>query len=173
MRHTLLALIVACIAPLLPARAADYPDTAAGLELLTGDIMKEMKDGKPDAAKELIKGFALPDAKKFFTTTWGDEKGGALADKYEKVAASMPNQMFKMFQSQLDQNRTNVKAYKVEKPDDHEATGSQKEAITAMKTKTPLYGVRMIAPGHEMGMHLWSFAYVDGGFRLIGKTPMK
>lgn len=170
MRYALAALALALsIAPVRAARAADYPDTPAGLESLTKDILAALQDGKTDAAKDLIKTLVLPDADKWFVTTWGEAQGKAMGEQYAKNAEALPDALLKVFQDQLKQNRTNVKAYKVESADDKNATGQQQSQLAAMKTKVPLYGVRLIAPGKEAGMHLWSFVYVDGHFRMIGK----
>ncbi|HYE20010.1 MAG TPA: hypothetical protein VEA69_16295, partial [Tepidisphaeraceae bacterium] len=79
----------------------------------------------------------------------------------------------KLYEAQLKQNRTNVTAYKLTDPDDKQATGAQRDALTAMKVKVPLYGVRLIEPGKDAGMHLWNFVYVDNGWRMIGKLPTK
>jgi hypothetical protein len=38
-----------------------------------------------------------------------------------------------------------------------------------MTAPIALYSVRMIEPGKESGMHLWSFAKTDAGFKLVGK----
>lgn len=170
MRYAFVALaLVLLIAPVRVARAADYPDTPAGFESLNKDILTALQDGKTDAAKDLIKTLVLPDADKWFVTTFGDEHGKPMAEQYAKTAEALPDALLKVYQDQLKQNRTNVKAYKVESADDKNATAQQQAQLAAMKTKVPLYGVRLIAPGKEAGMHLWSFVYVDGHFRMIGK----
>jgi hypothetical protein len=156
-------------------RAADtkYPESADGLAKLTQDVLAALKDGKRDVAASLIKSMVLPKHEAWFVRTFGDEKGKELAGLYAKQAETLEQQITKLFEDQLKQNRTNVKAYKLESADDDNATGLQRQALAAMKEKTPLYGVRMVEPGKELGMHLWSFAYVDGGFRLVGKLAQR
>jgi hypothetical protein len=173
MLRAIFVFAAAMLMPLTSARATDYPDTAAGLESFTNDVLAALKDGKTDQAKELLKDIAVPDADTWFAKTWGEETGKKLSAKYAKLSKDLPEAMLKVFKSQLEQNRTNVKAYKLESADDKEATGLQRGAMNAMKVKVPLYGVRLVAPGKEAGMHLWSFVYVDGKFRMVGKLSPK
>ena len=159
--------------PWTQARAGDYPDTPQGLEQLVHDVVDALKDDKTDTAKQLIGSMVLPNPDAWFTKTFGEDRGKVLAANYAKFTLSFPEMGLKLFQDQVKQNRINVKAYKVEAADDKQATGGQVEAILSMKEKSPLYGVRMIAPGKEYGLHLWSFVYVDGNFRMIGKMADK
>jgi hypothetical protein len=157
---------------LTSARAAEpvkYPESAEGLEKLTQDMLAAVKDGKNDKAAELAKSMVLPNAEAWFVKTFGEEKGKELAAQYATQAASFDKDVIALFEAQLKQNRTNVKAYKLESADDENATGAQRAAITAMKQKSPLYGVRLVEPGKTAGMHLWNFVYVDGTFRHAGK----
>jgi hypothetical protein len=57
-----------------------------------------------------------------------------------------------------------VSVTKIESATDDNGTGSQKQALAAMKVKVPLYTVRFREqPGTSSGYTLWSFVYVDGG----------
>jgi len=155
-----------------PARAAEpvkYPESPEGLEKLTQDIMAAVKDGKTDKAAELAKSMVLPNHEAWFVKTFGEAKGKELAEQYGRQAASFDKDMVGLIEAQLKQNRTNVKAYKLESADDDNGTGAQRAAIAAMKEKVPLYGVRLVEPGKTAGMHLWSFVYIDGTFRHAGK----
>jgi hypothetical protein len=75
-----------------------------------------------------------------------------------------------VFEGRVKDGRTFVSVTKIESATDDNGTGSQKQALAAMKVKVPLYTVRFREqPGTSSGYTLWSFVYVDGGFRFIGK----
>jgi len=95
--------------------------------------------------------------------------GAKIDANHVKLSQNMTEGLLKSYKAQLAQNRTNVTAYKLTDPESKDATGLQSGAMKAMKEKVPLYGVRLIEPGKDAGMHYWSFVYVDGGFRMIGK----
>jgi hypothetical protein len=154
------------------ARAAEpikYAESPEGLEKLTQDMLAAVKDGNKERAAELAKSMILPNYEAWFVKTFGEEKGKSLAEQYAGQAATFDKDAVKLFEDQLRQNRTNIKAYKLESADDNNGTGAQRAAIAAMKEKAPLYGVRLVEPGKTAGMHLWSFVYVDGTFRHAGK----
>ena len=54
-------------------------------------------------------------------------------------------------------------------PRDKEAKGLQAEALKAMKEPVALYTVYFKAKGADAGKSVWSWVYVDGAFRIMGK----
>lgn len=173
MRKALSLFAVAMMSLLLctSARAANaaYEESADGLKKLNEDILAALKAKDDAKATQLIKSLELPNAAEFFKKTFGDEMGAKIGENHAKMSQSMTEGLLKSYKSQLAQNRTNVTAYKLTDAESKEATGLQSGAMKAMKQAVPLYGVRLIEPGKDAGMHYWSFVYVDGGFRMVGK----
>lgn len=166
--------VFAVAAGAAPVLAQDRPaDSPEALKKVVEDILGSLKAGKPDTAAELIKSLKLPDHEKWFARTFGAEAGAPLAARYAQQIEQFDAGMLKMFDEQLKKNRTSVTAYKLTDPSDKNATGLQQKALAAMKEKTPLYGVNLVEPGKESGMHLWNFVYVDGAFRMVGKLAAR
>jgi hypothetical protein len=164
------SLVLAVSAGRVRAADAAYPDTAAGLQKLIEDALAAVKAGENDKATAMAKAMILPNHEAWFKKTFGDEKGAKFAEEYTKMGPTLETELPKLLAARIKDGRTFASAVKIESADDKEATGLQKKAIEAMKEKVPLYTVRLgKAPG-ESGFTLWSFAYVDGQFRLIGKT---
>jgi hypothetical protein len=167
------SLVLAVSAP--RARAADpaYPDTTAGLQKLIEDAIAAVKAGESDKATAMAKAMILPNHEAWFKKTFGDDMGGKLAEDYTKMGPTLETALPKLLAARIKDGRTFASAVKIESADDKEATGAQRKAIESMKEKVPLYTVRLgKAPG-ESGFTLWSFAFVDGQFRLIGKTQLR
>jgi hypothetical protein len=169
----LAAVILMCVA-VGPRQvlSADDPQSPEGLKRLTEDVLDKVKAGNTDAAMALIRPMRLPNADRWFVSVFGPEKGKLLAADYAEQARTLDKDLLGLFSEQVKQSRTKVTAYKLESAGDPQATGAQVKALTAMVTKVPLYGCRMVAPGAELGMHLWSFVWVDGQFRLAGKMRL-
>jgi hypothetical protein len=151
------------------APAAAYEEGPDGLKKLAQDLTT--KDAAE--AEALGKTLALPDAQKFFTETFGPELSGQLATDYAGEVGKLGtlHGFFKMNQAK---GRTEVNVSKHTSPDDESQNGYQEAAIRAMKTPVALYTIRVVEPGKDLGSSLWSFAWVDGGFRYLGKLkPVK
>lgn len=159
----------------LPLWAGDptpaYPDTADGLKKLAEDLLAASKAGEKDKVSTLVKGFVLPGHEAWFKKVFGDEKGTKLAEMYAKILPKIEAELTKAFEERVAKGQTEVKVFKIEKADDPNATGAQKDALAAMKSPVPLYTLKMAKAGEESGFSMWSFVYVDGGFRF--GTKMK
>ena len=174
MRKVVSLLAVAVMSLLLcaSARAADaaYEESAAGLKKLNEDILAAVKAKEDAKATALIKGLALNNHAEWFTKTFGEEKGKGMNAVYSKRMENFDADLLKFYQAQLAANKTALTAYKLADAEAKEATGLQRDAMTAMKVKLPLYGLRFVDPGKGgNGMHLWSFVYIDGGFKFVDK----
>jgi hypothetical protein len=141
-----------------------YPDGEQGLKQLATDLSA----AEGDEAQKLGKNLALPDAKKFFTTTFGPELGDQLATEY---AADVPKlgTISGFFKAGQAKGRTEILIEKHASADDENANSLQEAAIRAMKAPIPIYTINVVEPGKTIGSSLWSFAYVDGSFRYLGK----
>ncbi|NUN48449.1 MAG: hypothetical protein HUU15_06435 [Candidatus Brocadiae bacterium] len=128
--------------------------------------MAKSGDAKLD---ETVKSFFLQNHDSWLKKTFGDEVGGAWAQKYGERASDFEPGMKGLFEKVVKDEKSGITVFRLTDPDDRNATGSQKDSMLAMKEKTALYTVKFIKPGDELGMSVWSWAYVDGGFRMIAK----
>ncbi len=152
-----------------PGKSA-YPETKEGLTKLIQDVLAASQDAaQKDKLATLIKDMRLPNHEAWFKKTFGDEKGGKLATEYADSLKKFDEEITKFFAGAVKDGKTQVSVMVIKSPDDKDATGLQKDALSAMKEKATLYTVRLTKPGEESGTTLWSFVYVDGGFRLAGK----
>ena len=69
----------------------------------------------------------------------------------------------------IREGNTQVSVSSISKPIDVRANGAQNHALQLMRQPTPLYTLRLIRPGQQRGTAYWSFVFVDGGMRFIGK----
>lgn len=156
--------------PLLAAFAPgiEYPDTPEGLKKLTEDLLAAVKAGDKDKSGALVRSLALPRSAAWFTKIFGDDAGARLETEYQALLPDLVKQLTALYSRCIDMGQTEVRAIRIENAGDA-ATGLQNSAFEAMKTPVALYTVKLVKPGDDLGMALWSFAHVDGSFRLIGK----
>ena len=152
-----------------PARAVNDPAT---LQKLMEDTLAAVKAGQKDKVAALLKPLVLPDATTWFKKVFGDDIGAKLGAEYSKMSPTLATDLAGIFEGRVKDGRTIVSVTKVESATDPNATGLQKQALAAMKTKVPLYTVRFVEKPGMPGYTLWSFVYVDGQFRLVGKMPI-
>jgi hypothetical protein len=153
----------------LAAPAANDPAT---LKKLMEDTLAAVKAGQQDKVAALLKPLVLPDATTWFKNVFGDEVGAKLAAEYNRMSPSLVTDLAGIFAGRVKDGRTIVSVTKVESATDPNATGLQQQALAAMKTKVPLYTVRFVEKPGMPGYTLWSFVWVDGQFRLVGKMPI-
>lgn len=145
-----------------------YPKTTAGLKKQTDDILAAAKAKDEKKLQALVKSLVLPQPEEWFAGVFGPRKSKTLAREYAALVQNL-NGLEKLFQEMIAKGQTDVRVTVLEKIDDPAATGLQRQALASMAKPVPLYSVRMVKPGERYGMHLWSFAYVDGRFRIVGK----
>lgn len=172
-------LLIGLVGPLWAAQdkpALDkpaYPDTADGLKKMFEDILAAAKAADKEKVTVLFKSLVLPNHEAWFKATFGDEVGSRLTEEYQvmvdQIAKASAEEMLKSITKTIEEGRTGVLAFRIEKADAERGTGLQKEALAAMKRPTALYTVKLVQPGQSSGLSLWSFVYVDNGFRNIGK----
>jgi hypothetical protein len=111
----------------------------------------------------------VPDkAEAWFKSTFGDEKGAVLFKEWEEEIFKNLPKMVRPFKEANKDGKTEIKVIKIEKGS-KEGTGLQTAALEAMKKPQPLYTVKLLKPGETAGLSLWSFAFIDGKFRMLGK----
>jgi hypothetical protein len=105
----------------------------------------------------------------WFSATFGPDDGVPAAQDYAELSGSFIAQVTNIFHEVVKKGQTLLQITALDDPNSHEATGLQAAALSAARDSLRLYSVRFLSPGKKHGFHLWSFAYVDGGFRLLGK----
>lgn len=146
-----------------------YPDSTDGLKRLIGDILAATKAGDKEKAATLVKDLMLTNHEAWFKQSFGDDKGAKLSEDYAKSLGEFEPSASQLFAGMVEKGQTNIQVSRFQKAGDPKAVGLQNDALKAMKSPVALYSVRMLQPGKDLGMHLWSFVYVDGAFRFIGK----
>jgi hypothetical protein len=146
-----------------------YEDTPGGFRRLITDIVESVEQDDIAEAEALIAELELPDPVSWFTSTFGTEDGASVAQEYFKFSGSFVDEIMAVFSEVVSEGRTRIRVTVVDKPQSYDATGLQAAALVAALHPLRLYSVRFLEKGEKHGYHLWSFAYVDGGFRLLGK----
>jgi hypothetical protein len=163
--------VIAAMSSVAPA-AVSYPESTEGLARLIEDTFAALKTGDTDRAKELIRSMELPDQQAWFRKTFGDDLGAAIAVEYGRRAPSMEHELTRSFEDRIEDRRTFVTAIKIESPDDDNATGLQKMALQNMRSRVPLYTVKLGDRPGGTGYSIWSWVYVRGTFRIAGKMDV-
>ena len=147
---------------------------AGALPVVFG-LVKDDGDARPAPGaletrlKALIKTFAVPGYEAWMKKTFGDDIGAERAKKYGEMAPSMEQGVMGFLEAATKEKQTAVTVVHLTDPADPEAKGAQSEALKSMKAPVALYTVSFKVPGEPLGKSLWSWVYVDGAFRLMGK----
>ncbi len=139
------------------------------LKRIFEDVYAATKAGDRAKVSGTIKGLLLPEPEAWFKTTFGDEKGAALAAEYAENSKNFETGLSQLLADCLKKNQTDIQVERFDKADAPGATGGQKRAMENMKQLVPLYSVRLVNPGEKYGQHLWSFVFLDGRFHIVGK----
>jgi hypothetical protein len=166
---SLLLFTILAAACMNKSNKVSYPESTDGLKKLMSDILDAQKSGDTAKFKSLVKDLELPDAEGWFKNVFGDDKGAKAAAQYKSQTSSLQQDLEKLFAKIVSDGQTEIKITRLEKADDPQATGNQKDVIAAMKNPVPIYSARFVKPGETLGMHLYNYVYVDGTFRLAGK----
>jgi hypothetical protein len=155
--------------PTIPAvqEAGNADDLRRQMEALLGAV----KAKNMDEVEAGVLGMAMTpdDAKPWFERSFGPDVGGRVAKEWEDdVFANLPK-LVRPFKQAVEDGRTEVRVVRIASASDANATGAQKAAFAAMKAPVVLYTVKLVEPGKDSGTSLWSFAYIDGGFRFLGE----
>jgi hypothetical protein len=152
------------------SKHASYPDTEAGFREQMEDAITAAKAGDDDRLALVTRDLTLPNARAWYASTFGADHADALvAELANEGGAQFGDDAPVGFKDLVAHDRTHVEVVRTDKPCD-EATGFQNIAIRSMKRPIALYLARFTRPDGSGSFTLWSFAYVDGAFRMIGKT---
>lgn len=142
----------------------DYPDSVEGLTALANDLLKSNQANLKAIAATLNH----KQADQWFRSTFGDEKGAQLTAEYKamNIDAMMPSVIADI----KAKGRTEVLVEKFSDGKNPGANTLQMVPLQDAKDATlALYSVRFHEPGKSSGYHMYSFVYIDGKFRLMGK----
>lgn len=162
-----LVLMLGLMAVLLACKmigGKSYPESEEGLKQLATDLAAASDSDGAKMGKEL----ALPDANAFFTKTFGAEHASQLAADYATDVPKLGT-IGGFFKAAQAKGKTEILIERHTSPDDDNANSLQEAAIRAMKAPIAIYTINCVEPGKTIGSSLWSFAYVDGKFRYLGK----
>jgi hypothetical protein len=172
MRKAIFSLLVFTLlgmACLTKSNRVSYAESTDGLKKLMSDILDAQKSGDKDKFDSLVKSLKLPDADAWFKKVFGDDKGPKVAAQYKSNTDALEQDLARLFTKIVNDGQTEIKITRLEKADDPQATGNQKDVLAAMKNPVPIYSARFVKPGETLGMHLYNYVYVDGTFRAVGK----
>jgi hypothetical protein len=111
----------------------------------------------------------LPDSVKWFTEVFGADAAVPLEKEYSSLRAGWVKQFGSLLKGVRGRGQTSVAVQLVRGANDPDASPAQRQVLAAMKQSEPLYTLRFINPATREQYVMYSFAYVDGAFRYVGK----
>ena len=146
-----------------------YENSTDGLKKLMSDIYDAQKSGDKDKLSRLLKSLELPDADTWFKKVFGADVGARVAAQHKTISGSINSDLERIFAKVVNDGQSEIRITRLEKADDSNANGNQKDVLAAMNDPVPIYSVSFVKPGETAGMHLYNYVYVDGTFRVAGK----
>lgn len=110
----------------------------------------------------------LPDAEKWFSEHFEASSAVPLAAEYRQQTQHIGH-LPAFFGKMKAEGKTVLRTREVSSAIDMSANGLQNAALQRMRPSGPLFTMEFLQPGKDSGTTLWSFIYVDGKFRFLGK----
>ena len=151
------------------AVAAESSKSTVALQNSIEDLLALVKAMDWPGAKKSLNALVLPGYQAWFKSVFGEAQGAKLASEYTEFAKFLASEDgAKELQDPIRNGRTRVDVELIK------ATGDKNnfrdQTISTMKSKTPIYLVRLINPADARDFfHMGYFAHVDGQFSSIGK----
>jgi len=153
----------------LAAKAATpsgtYADSSSELERLAKDILRALKDGKPEASAAPISALTQSIPESWFHDTFGAYSEQIYA-QYAKARPNLESGLKDFFQGMARKNPIPIIASKHLATCDDDSGELIYPVLAARSVQVPLYELRF-QKGKRM-RRLWALAYVGGAFRLVG-----
>jgi len=134
-------------------------------------MLKLETDGKQQELELYEKSLALPNADQWFKSVFGEVLGGQVTAVSAPSRAAAEKYTAEMLAGQLKDKRTHIEAVRFDDSCNARATATEYPFLLLRQKPEHLYDVRFQDSSTEV---TWAyFAYVDGGFRFIGKMQKK
>ena len=150
------------------AKAVPEAGTLEGFQARMQQLVHACVHGDDTAAAMDVKDLLLPDPVGWFRKTFGEEYVKGLVAEYAIWSVRIPQLPAELVKNR-SAGKTELLTERFETSDDDMATTFQAIALRKMKVRTSLYSMRLVEPGEEDGWHVWSFAWVDGKVRFVGR----
>jgi TonB family protein len=145
--------------------APEYPDSEGGLKKLLENIFSAVTAHDEGKMSSYFSGLKIPGHGAWFAKTFGPSEGARLDAKYAEMLPEENNQIKKMFDYALKEQRTIVDVSAIHKSD--EIMGLWRAVMQAMVQPATLYRASGRNPKQKFDVALGDFVYVDGGFRYV------
>ena len=142
-----------------------YRDTASGLQKLVEDTFRAAKKNDTATYDALISSLARQVPDDWFQDTFGDE-GDFMLKEYPGAGPRLVNELQAFFAKVRTEKFTQVTAQKHEASCDDNSGETIYPVMVMRQNPVPLYELRFLQGAKFY--RLWTFAYVDGGFRYVG-----
>jgi TonB family protein len=148
--------------PSMPA--PNYPDSTGGLEKLTKDILRALKQGNRTEAEQLVQSLVLPNPAEWYPENFGS---GAADDaqNYQKIAKMIPFQLLDNFMKVAQENDAQIEATRYEKSCDDNASEETFGILQRRVQPIPMYELRVFR-GRSF-TRFFAFVFAQGAFRFI------
>jgi TonB family protein len=145
-----------------------YPNSTKGLESLVKEMLNLEKGGNQQELAEYVKSLSLPNADDWFKSVFGDKLGARAAGSSTLLRSSAAAWIPNLLATQLDKKQTTVQVVRFEGSCNGDATDLEYPILLLRRRPEPLYDVRFMGASTSS---VWRyFAYLDGGFRLVGAS---
>jgi hypothetical protein len=145
------------------APQVDSPD---GLKALLGQILIAVKSNDTVKCSAYFSSLAFPDDGAWLIKEFGPTEGSRLKSKYAQLQSQEPDDLKKLFEYVLQENRTDV-AVKIYARGTEPKLGVLRAAIEAMVDPVQIYTAAGSSPGNQYAVTLGNYVYVDGAFRFL------
>jgi TonB family protein len=148
-----------------PAALPAYPETAAGLENLAGDIFRAAKKNDSATYSALVSSLARSVPDEWFQDTFGDD-GDLMLKEYSRTGSRLTMDLHSFFLKMRNEKFTQATAQKHEASCDDNSGETIYPVMVMRQRPVPLYELRF-HQGNKF-FRMWALAYVDGGYRYVG-----
>lgn len=160
-------------APTEPAiTIPSYPDNDRGLDKMINEMMKLSKNGDTKTLAAYTKSMILPNPAAWYESVFGSYLGPIYAADTEQARARADVTTPLTLQKMLNDRKTYVHVNKLENSCDPYATEQEYPLLLKRERPVPLYDVRFRDKSTQE-LIWYYFAYVDGGFRYVGRLSGK
>lgn len=142
----------------------DYPDSPAGLEHLTRDILKAQRENDASRADFLLRSFVLPSPREWYPQVFGN-RAVAVAAYYERFSSLIaPHLAQALLQLDISDGKE-IHAQRFEDSCDDAASVNAFSTLRSRLQPIPLYELRLVKGNNSA--RIFPIVYVDGAFRFV------